>query len=182
MTMRLARWKTSSSLHERCCFFTRFAITLCQRSSRMANVSKAGFWFVLGSPSTEETGRAWVKFLENVNCYTHDIISQDPASAWHVALGYWTAELALYSSLAWCQPYLLKEFRSGRIALHSARPQMCCRWNSHRSKLSFDWSEKRVHISFRLPEQPSCCCLTCSLGAFGLWPVLRSYAARWKGM
>lgn len=52
MTIRLAFWKTSSSLQVGLCRWTLFAITLCQRKNRILIESSAGFWFVLGSPNT----------------------------------------------------------------------------------------------------------------------------------
>ena len=52
MTNRRALWKTSSSDQEGYSAWTRAANSLCHRNNKIPRAKIAGFWFVLGSPST----------------------------------------------------------------------------------------------------------------------------------
>lgn len=157
---------------------------LCQRRKRMANDSKAGFWFVRGSPRTVaeiETGRL-TKRRERMSKATLTIQSlgaEGLHDVWHGIVEEWNPHRVLHRHLAAFisqQRAILKRSHGVEPGLRRAVNQTAIDPRRHLVNL-----RRSVGVS-RRQLVASASQFTCSRGAFGLCPVSRSYSARWNGM
>lgn len=182
MTKRRARWKISSSLQLGFFCFTRWANLLCQRRKRMANDSKAGFWFVRGSPRTVAKQVGWLaKRRERMSKATLTIQSlgaEGSHDVWHGIVEEWNPHRVLHRHLAAFisqQRTVLKRSHGVEPGLRRAVNQTAIDPRRHLVNLSRGVGVSRQFLA-------SASQFTCSRGAFGLCPVFLSYIARWNGM
>lgn len=68
-TTLLALWNISSSDQLGFSLWILLATVLCQRKNKILKVSNAGFWFVLGSPSTKNKNIFFIMAYSLFSCY-----------------------------------------------------------------------------------------------------------------